>query len=94
MIDKAKGAAARGLSTDEIAERVSKIDPARRDEAARLVREDLTDKAVGASAMVALVFNELTRETVVAPCAALRSARRASSSSKWRAPEKDSGWAH
>ena len=31
----------------------------------------MTDKAVGASAMVALLFNELTRETVVAP---LRSA--------------------
>jgi hypothetical protein len=40
MIDKATGAAARGLSIDEIAERVSKLDLARRDEAARLIRED------------------------------------------------------
>ncbi len=40
MIDKATGAAARGLSIDEIAERVSKVDLARRDEAAGLIRED------------------------------------------------------
>ncbi len=40
MIDKATGTAARGLSIDEIAERVSKPDLARRDEAAGLIRED------------------------------------------------------
>jgi antitoxin FitA len=40
MIDKATGAPARGLSIDEIAARTSKLDLARRDEAARLIRED------------------------------------------------------
>ena len=40
MIDKATGAAARGLSVDEIAERVGKLDLARQDEPARLIRED------------------------------------------------------
>lgn len=40
MIDRATGIAARPLSLDEIVARVSRLGLTRRDEAARLIRED------------------------------------------------------
>ena len=66
ILDDAIGASGRSLSIDDIAAEVAKLGLTRRDEAARLIREEtVTVKVDDASAVVALLFNELTREAIV-----------------------------